>query len=117
MSLEAYMKKYGVECKKCGVVFQEGVSNIEFFSIDHIHEKVDGGCNGSHNKQLLCWGCHRIKNKISVLKRNELGRAISMVEAFEINERFLKNKFMFVKDEVLNENMKMKRVKRVILGI
>ena len=112
MNLIEFAERHGNICVKCKGIYKRDAAYVKFFSVDHIHEKADGGSNRRDNKQLLCWDCHRIKSRMSMLKRSELGRQISSEESLELNEKFLLGRFMFAR-EVINKRI----VKRVILGV
>ena len=103
---------YG-NCVKCGAIYSGSLADMGkmkiSFSIDHIHEKADGGGN-KDNKQFLCNDCHAVKSKMSILKRIELNRPISREEALELNEKFLKNKFVFA-IEVMSNGKRIKKLR------
>ncbi|MHB1764732.1 MAG: HNH endonuclease [Gammaproteobacteria bacterium] len=73
------------ECIKCGAT--------EKLTIDHIHERQDGGIDEDNNKQVLCCDCHYDKtaffyNSRITLKLRHLTMALSLIK----NKEFLEIK-------------------------
>lgn len=72
----------------------------KLITIDHIHEKSDGGTDKKENLQLLCRDCHAIKTKIFCLRRLELGIKLDEAYSHILNRFFLDGRFQFVKVDV-----------------
>lgn len=88
------LERDGYRCARCnafGVMLDgEGRLRRSILSIDHIHEKADGGGSSKENLQTLCNNCHGMKTRLSSALRPFI--AIDRQKALIINERFLESR-------------------------
>ncbi len=74
---------FGVKTDKSGI-FQSSI-----LTIDHIHEKTDGGSSAPENLQVLCNSCHRVKTWLSTSLRSHA--PIDEETARSINKAFVES--------------------------
>lgn len=108
---QARERDYHGKCVKCGIVsyMLNGENEIiaTRLSIDHIHEKVDGGSNDKGNIQILCIECHSKKTKLFAYVRytyKSANKDFTKDKASEFNKLWLEDKASEVFKQVDGNN-------------